>query len=366
MATSAIRCLRCGREGRRSPPICEDCERWLREAAELRKIGVVALKDQVTGDVQIKISRELWCRHLCSAIQELKPIKSLETNAGDAVCVENLLASIGDGSALRALQLPKTELTDHGLKEIRRFASLEVLNLSRTRISDDGLVHLAGLAKLSHLSLCGMPITAIGLEYLRALPMLKSLDIKWTHVDDAAFLTLAQMPELRHVDMRGTRVTFPAVKAFSGRRADVALDWVPTLKFIGCWSDDDGPFIHPRRLVDSTWAREDRARIVQYLSAARALAHAGGRFCRFGGCDFTDAAQRSDGVWLWSEGLAHYVQHHDVRLPEEFLSHMRNRGYCPSPAEETPIDFHCQSSSFWRFWCASQRQMAQGDAAGPV
>jgi len=28
-----------------------------------------------------------------------------------------------------------------------------------------------------------------------------------------------------------------------------------------------------------------------------------------------------DGVWFWPEGLAHYVQCHDVRLPDEFVQH---------------------------------------------
>jgi hypothetical protein len=295
---------------------------------------------------------------LCGAIKKLKPIKTLEISAGGEY-VEDLLANIEGGPALLALHLPKTALTDRGLERIRRFASLELLNLSQTRISDHGMVHLAGLAKLSHLSLCGTNITGLGLEYLRALPMLKSLDITGTRVDDAAFMTLAQLPALQHLAMRGTRVTLSAVKAFSGRRADVALDWVPTLKLIGYWSDgdhdQDSPFITPHRLVDPPWAREDRPRVVQYLSQAPLVVHAGGfSLCRFG-CGPNGGSEHSDGVWLWPEGLAHYVQHHDVRLPEEFLSHIRNRGYCPSPAEETPIDGLCRSSNFWRSWCALQK-----------
>jgi hypothetical protein len=314
----------------------------------------------------------------------LRPIETLEVSAGGEYA-EDLLASIEVASALLALHLPRAELTDGGLEQIRRFVSLEVLSLSQTRIGDQGLVHLAGLARLSHLSLCGTGITAMGLEHLRILPALQSLEIRGTNVDDAAFMTLAELPALRHLDMRGTRATFSAVKAFSARRGDVALDWVPILKHIGYWSndaqaakcayrrarrmaveakagpiacqatDEDSPFIHPRRLVDPNWAREDRSRVVEYLSEASALAHSGGySYCRFG-CGLTGCAERSDGVWLWPEGLAHYVQHHDVRLPDEFLSHIRNRGYCPSPAEDTPIDFLCKSSSYWRAWCASQK-----------
>ena len=36
---------------------------------------------------------------------------------------------------------------------------------------------------------------------------------------------------------------------------------------------------------------------------------------------------RTDGVWLWSDELAYYLEQHDV-LPEPgLLAHMRNRGY---------------------------------------
>ena len=130
MATSAIRCLRCNREVARNPPFCDDCERWLREAVELRKRGVVALKDHRTGDFQVKISHEPlcgssdWCEELCGAIKKLKPIKTLEMSAGGEY-VEDLLASIEEGPALLALHLPKTELTDRGLERIRQFVSLE-------------------------------------------------------------------------------------------------------------------------------------------------------------------------------------------------------------------------------------------------
>jgi hypothetical protein len=368
----------------------------LREAAELQKKGVVALKLHGTEDIQVKISQPscrspAWCEELCAAIRTLKSIKTLEMSAG-VEYVDEVLASIEDGTALVALHLSQTKLTDRGLERMGRFTSLELVELSQTRISDHGLVHLAGLAKLSRLSLCGARITALGLEPLRSLPMLADLDIDMTRVDDAGFITLAQMPALRHVTMRGTPVTFAAVRDFSRQRAEVAVEWVPVLKLIGYWADDDdarrcadarasgetveapaepvagqrtdedSPFIHPRRLVDSSWAREDRPRIVRYLSEARAVAHAGGHsYCRFG-CGLIGRAEQSDGIWLWPEGLVHYVQDHDIRLPDQFLSHIRNRGYCPSPTEETPIDFRWHSTRFWRSWCASQKQ----EGADPV
>jgi hypothetical protein len=296
------------------------------------------------------------------------------------------------GSALRALHLSKTQLTDKGLEHIRNFASLNVLELSQTRISDDGLVHLAALANLMRLSLCGTRITANGLMHLQALPSLKILELDWADIDDRALATFERMSALRNLHLKGTRTTYSAIEAFSKRRLDVTVSWAPTLRLIGYWSDDkhaeklsharafrkpiettteaitgegtdaDSAFIHPRSLVDPTWARQNRGRVVKYLAGARTVAHAAGHsYCRFG-CGLTGCAELSDGVWLWPEGLAHYVKLHDVRLPDEFLEHIRNRGYSPSPAKGVPLDFGCQSSEFWRAWCAAQKLICRKQA----
>ena len=32
-------------------------------------------------------------------------------------------------------------------------------------------------------------------------------------------------------------------------------------------------------------------------------------------------AEYSDGTYIWPSGLAHYVDQHDVRLPDEFVRH---------------------------------------------
>ena len=45
-------------------------------------------------------------------------------------------------------------------------------------------------------------------------------------------------------------------------------------------------------------------------------------YCRFG-CGWNGAAERSDGVWVWPDGLAHYVERHHVMLPQAFVAHMR-------------------------------------------
>lgn len=51
-------------------------------------------------------------------------------------------------------------------------------------------------------------------------------------------------------------------------------------------------------------------------------------------------AERTDGIFVWPEGLVHYVESHDVRLPEEFTQHVLAHE-SPKKAEvsfETPRD----------------------------
>jgi hypothetical protein len=44
--------------------------------------------------------------------------------------------------------------------------------------------------------------------------------------------------------------------------------------------------------------------------------------CRLCG-QLNGSAEYTDGTYVWPEGLAHYVMEHDVRLPDEFVSHVR-------------------------------------------
>jgi hypothetical protein len=159
------------------------------------------------------------------------------------------------------------------------------------------------------------------------------------------------------------------------------VQWSPSRHLIGYWCDDrraqrrawgkttaerpesipddemaDGSFfIHPRHLVDPGWARKERPRIVQYLSEAPVIAHfCGLSYCRFG-CGPNGAAEHSDGVWVWPEGLAHYLRRHDVRLPEDFVAYMMSRNFRPPARSDVePFAAHV-SSAHWRRWCAAQR-----------
>ncbi len=105
---------------------------------------------------------------------------------------------------------------------------------------------------------------------------------------------------------------------------------------IGFWIEPDIPdhrFRHPIAFVDSEWDLAERRLVAHHLrSGKRADSCMGYSWCRFH-CGVDDAemgdSDFSDGLWLWPEGLAHYVLEHAVRLPEEFLRHVRHEAEHP-------------------------------------
>lgn len=95
-------------------------------------------------------------------------------------------------------------------------------------------------------------------------------------------------------------------------------------KIIGYWAVERAPWQpDPRRLVDTSWDPAERAAVAVYLRQGREASYCMGySWCRFR-CGIANeqmgAAELTDGVWLWPEGLVHYVEVHQVGLPEAFV-----------------------------------------------
>lgn len=94
---------------------------------------------------------------------------------------------------------------------------------------------------------------------------------------------------------------------------------------IGYWRDLDTPehpavWPEPQRLVNVTWPHRDP--VTAHLNrGVEFLGSMGISGCRF--CNQTNGSlDLTDGVYLWPEGLAHYVSEHGVFLPEAFVAHV--------------------------------------------
>lgn len=151
------------------------------------------------------------------------------------------------------------------------------------------------------------------------------------------------------------------------------------LKGIGYWREESGievsllqrmmyflkipvniksKFIHeyaePQKMVGSGLSLDEKAELVNYLRSGKIYAKwLGFSHCRFN-CGAPDssmgALDLSDGHWVWPEGLAHYVEEHDVMLPDEFILHAKNSKFKIADdiklLSDTPIDM-----GFWDSWC---------------
>ena len=43
----------------------------------------------------------------------------------------------------------------------------------------------------------------------------------------------------------------------------------------------------------------------------------------------------TDGTWSWPEGLPHYITDHHVRLPDDFVAHMRRLNWAVPHSDAT-------------------------------
>jgi hypothetical protein len=55
-----------------------------------------------------------------------------------------------------------------------------------------------------------------------------------------------------------------------------------------------------------------------------------------------------DDAWCWPDGLAHYVEAHGIRLPDQFVAHVAARDFHPASAPKAVIE---PDDRFWRDWC---------------
>ena len=95
------------------------------------------------------------------------------------------------------------------------------------------------------------------------------------------------------------------------------------LERIGYWLGEQTPeWRDPRHFVDPSWVSAERAQAIDHLRRGTAArAYLGKSSCRFCG-EPVGSLELSDGVFIWPEGLAHYVEVHDVRLPQRFVDHV--------------------------------------------
>lgn len=126
------------------------------------------------------------------------------------------------------------------------------------------------------------------------------------------------------------------------------------LRLIGYWIDalDDDRFPPPQELV-TEWDASSKMKVINYLNSGRVLLHQRGiSWCRYL-CDRRMGSRElTDGTWAWPEDLSHYVQDHNVQLPEEFIE----SACSDEPAYREPLEeMRRAEDSYWIAWVAKHR-----------
>jgi hypothetical protein len=79
----------------------------------------------------------------------------------------------------------------------------------------------------------------------------------------------------------------------------------------------------PTSYIDRDWNATERAIVIAYLNRGKEWeAWKGSSYCRFG-CQINNGStDLTDGIYVWPEGFAHYVECHGVKPSQEFLDHI--------------------------------------------
>lgn len=122
------------------------------------------------------------------------------------------------------LLLGRTQITDAGISQLRRFKHLDSLSLQALPITDRGLQRLTECCDLTFLDLTATSITDEGLKSLTRLPKLEELRLCSTQVSDAGLAQLCRHRNLRLLAVTDTAVTEQGIARLQEALPDCTIE----------------------------------------------------------------------------------------------------------------------------------------------
>ncbi|MEO0899207.1 MAG: hypothetical protein AAFY71_22540 [Bacteroidota bacterium] len=100
------------------------------------------------------------------------------------------------------------------------------------------------------------------------------------------------------------------------------------LRLMGYWHasyETEYDYPDPGQFVDEEWDEEEKELVLAYLKKGEVFVNfRGSSWCRFKcGVGPLGFQELTDGFYVWPSGLSHYVEEHQVRLPQEFVDHVK-------------------------------------------
>ncbi len=134
--------------------------------------------------------------------RQLETIWLQGTAAGDAS-----LEVLGGTSTLQELLIPRTRITDKGLKHLARLPVLEELDLSETAVGDNGMASLSASRTLTNLALEQSEVSDAALEHLARMPALEQINLIDTRITGTGLASLSRAPRLNRLYLDRTLVS---------------------------------------------------------------------------------------------------------------------------------------------------------------
>ncbi len=177
-----------------------------------------------------------------AADQWQRQLTSVRDGQSDSVQIDvqpiadEQLAELADLTGLQTLILDAGTISDRGLRHIAGLSALEHLRLRLSPITDQGIADAvqaaAGSGFMGSLQVLNLPhsqLTAEGLRQLQAFPRLVQLRIGGRQIDDAAVAEIAKLPNLRSLHLIAPTLTARSLEslAASPKLASFYLDQCP-------------------------------------------------------------------------------------------------------------------------------------------
>jgi Leucine Rich Repeat (LRR) protein len=138
------------------------------------------------------------------ALPDLVHLRSLHFD--DQTITDSHMPRIAPLIGTVRLFLGRNDISDEGLRSLRRMDRLQRLDLNDTHVTDAGLEHLQALTCLEELCLRDTDVTGTGAAYLEKLTRLRELWLNGTKCTNTSIRGLARLQSLQVLSLSSTSV----------------------------------------------------------------------------------------------------------------------------------------------------------------
>lgn len=106
-----------------------------------------------------------------------------------------------------------------------------------------------------------------------------------------------------------------------------------TNKWFGFWSENPGFHNTPSvyNWIDETWWKDrPKSNVLEYLNHGIVISVTTSQCdrCLLCSCIIDRSyGYLTDGIWIWNNYLTHYIEHHNIVIPNDFYIHMRSSAF---------------------------------------